>query len=158
MAAVVADASVLIALGQIDRLSLLEQLFGEVMIPPAVAREVSPGLPELPSWIRTRALDEPPDPRVVSASLDAGETEAIALALVVNAERIILDDLPARRLAVALGLSVVGTAGILFAAKQKGLLPAVAPALDALRAKGFRLRQDVHEEILKAAGESEPEA
>ena len=44
MAAVVADASVLIALGQIGQLSLLEKLFGEVMIPSAVAREVAPSL------------------------------------------------------------------------------------------------------------------
>ena len=102
MAAVVADASVLIALAQIDRLSLLEQLFGEVLIPSAVAREVSPGLAKLPPWVRTHVLDEPPDPRVAAASLDAGETEAIALALVVKAERINLDDLPARRLALAL--------------------------------------------------------
>jgi len=154
MAAVVADASVLIALAQIDRLSLLEQLFGEVLIPAAVAREISPGLSGLPPWVRAHALDEPPDPRVAAASLDTGETEAITLALVVKAERIILDDLPARRLALAVGLSVVGTAGVLFAAKQKGLLPAVAPALDALRARGFWLRQDVYEEILEAAGEA----
>lgn len=158
MAAVVADASVLIALAQIDQLPLLERLFGEVMIPAAVAREIAPGLPQLPSWIRTRRLEQPPDPRVAEAGLDPGETEAIGLALAVKAERVILDDLPARRLAAALGLSVVGTAGLLFAAKQKGLLPAVRPALDALRAAGFRLRQDVYEEILKAARESEAES
>jgi len=154
VAAVIADASVLIALGQIGQLSLLEKLFGEVMIPPAVAREIAPSLPRLPPSIRTQALQGALDPRVVEAALDAGESQAIGLALETEAERLILDDLPARRLAARLGLSVVGTAGVLFTAKQKGLLPAVRPSLDALRDQGFRLRQDVYEQLLSAAGEA----
>jgi hypothetical protein len=71
----------------------------------------------------------------------------------VVADRIILDDLPARRLAATLGVPVVGTAGVLYAAKQRGLLDAVRPSLDTLRAAGFRLRQDVYEAVLSAAGE-----
>jgi len=55
---VVADASPLIALQQIDQLALLKALFDEVVIPPAVAREVAPRL-MLPSWIRERALLQP---------------------------------------------------------------------------------------------------
>ena len=42
--------------------------------------------------------------------------------------------------------------------KQRGFIGAVRPPLDALRAAGFRLRKDVYEEILKAAGESQTEA
>jgi predicted nucleic acid-binding protein len=38
---VVADASPLIALQRIEQLGLLQALFGEVLIPPAVAREVA---------------------------------------------------------------------------------------------------------------------
>jgi predicted nucleic acid-binding protein len=101
-AVVVADASVLIALTQIDQLSLLQKLFGQILVP-----------------------------------------------------RIILDDLRARHLAKNLGLAVAGTAGVLFAAKQRGFITAVRPLLDTLRARGFRLRKEVYEEILKAAGESE---
>lgn len=154
-ALVVADASVLIALAQIGQLTLLERLFGAIVIPPAVAHEVSPSLPRLPAWIETRPLGRPLDARVLEAALDAGESEAIALALEAQAQRVILDDLPARRLAQTLGLSIVGTAGVVYAAKQGGLIPAVRPPLDALRAAGFRLRKDVYEEILKAAGEAE---
>jgi predicted nucleic acid-binding protein len=98
------------------------------------------------------------DSRVAEAALDAGQTEAISLALETRAEWVVLDDLQARRLAKDLGLSVVGTAGVLFAAKQRGFIAAVRPPLDALRAAGFRLRRDVYEEILKAAGESQTEA
>jgi predicted nucleic acid-binding protein len=152
---VVADASVLIALNQIDQLSLLQKLFTEVLVPPAVAREAAPSLPQLPVWIHTRALEGPPHTAVAKASLDPGETEAISLALEARADRIILDDRQARNLAIALGLVIVGTAGVLFAAKQRGLITAVRPCLDALRAKGFRLRKEVYEEVLQAAGESE---
>lgn len=152
---VVADASVLIALARLDQLSLLEKVFGEVAIPPAVSREVAPSLPRLPGWVQTRTLRRALDARVVEAWLDPGETEAISLALETRADRVILDDLPARQLAKDLGLAVVGTAGVLFAAKQRGFIAAVRPPLDALRAAGFRLRQDVYEEILKAAGEGE---
>lgn len=154
-AVVVADASVLIALDQIGQLSLLQRLFGVVLVPPAVTREVAPSLRQLPVWVQTRPLERPPDARVKS-SLDPGETEAICLALEIK-DRLILDDLPARYLAKNLGIAVLGTAGVLFAAKQRGLIISVRPFLDQLRAKGFRLRKEVYEEILAAAGESEAE-
>jgi predicted nucleic acid-binding protein len=77
------------------------------------------------------------------------------LALETMAEAVILDDLQARRIARELGLKVVGTAGVLLAAKQHRLIAAVRPPLDALRAAGFRLREDVYKEILKSAGERE---
>jgi predicted nucleic acid-binding protein len=152
MGPVVADASVLIALSNIGLLDLLEQLVGELVIPPAVAREVTASM-SLPPWVLTQALGRPLDARVRRASLHPGESEAIGLALEISAGRLILDDLPARRLAKTLGLSIVGTAGLALLAKRKGLVPLVRPVLDALRAKGFRLRQDVYEEILEASGE-----
>jgi predicted nucleic acid-binding protein len=155
---VVADASVLIAFAQIDQLPLLEKLYAEVLIPPAVQSEIAPSVPTLPPWIHTQALQRPLDSQVAAAALDAGETEAISLALEARAAWVVLDDLRARRLAKNLGLSVVGTAGVLFAAKQRGFIPAVRPPLDALRTAGFRLRKEVYEEILKAAGESRTEA
>lgn len=89
------------------------------------------------------------------ATLDEGESEALALALQVEDRRIILDDLPARKLAATLALSLIGTAGVLLAAKRSGLIAAVRPLLDALRDKGFRLRQDVYEEVLGSAGETD---
>jgi predicted nucleic acid-binding protein len=77
------------------------------------------------------------------------------LALEVSASLLILDDLPARRHALGLGLAIIGTAGVLVMAKRANLIPSVREALDALRRGGFRLRQDVHDEILIDAGEDE---
>lgn len=154
MASFVADASVLIALARIGRLSLLRDLTGEVVVPPSVALEVQGTLPQLPDWIRVQSPlrgveSHAPWPR----ALAVGEIEAIALAIDLDAELVILDDLPARRLAIDRGLPVVGTAGLVVAAKRRGLIPSVRPDLDALRESGFRLRQDVYLEILRAAGE-----
>jgi uncharacterized protein len=109
MAAVVADASPLIALHQLRHLALLERLFGEVEIPPAVAYEVAPSLPELPPWILVRSLSRPVISTILRAGLGRGETEALGLAQERNAELVIVDDRPARRLALSLGLSVAGT-------------------------------------------------
>jgi hypothetical protein len=59
MAGVIADASPLIALHQIGQISLIERLFDRILIPSAVAREVSPSLPSLPAWIMARDLTRP---------------------------------------------------------------------------------------------------
>lgn len=78
MVQAVADASALIALDQISQLSLLERVFGEVAIPPAVAREVQPGQ-RLPAWVKVRTLQGPLDERVAAASLDSGESQVFEL-------------------------------------------------------------------------------
>lgn len=153
MPSVVSNASPLIALQQIDRLDLLRDLFGMVAIPSAVARETVPSVPERPPWVAERPLTGPIDPRVLRASLDPGETEAIALALELGATSVILDDLPARRLAEEFGLSVVGTLGVLVRAKQRGLLTAIRPSLDALVAVDFYVGSKLLTELLAAAGE-----
>jgi len=76
-------------------------------------------------------------------ALGPGEREAICLAVEVNAPAILLDDDPARKLAVQLGLAGIGTAGVLVLAKERGLLPAVRPCLDALIENRFFLARAV---------------
>jgi uncharacterized protein len=153
MAAVVADTSPLIALHQIGHLSLLKSLFVEVYVPPAVAREAAPSLPGLPLWIVARELAQPVASEVLRVSLGEGERETLALALELRADVVILDDRPARRLAVGLGLSAVGTAGILVRAKRIGLIAAVRPLLENLLDAGFRLSPAIRSRVLTDAGE-----
>ena len=153
MAAVVADTSPLIALHQIEHLSVLKSLFVEVHIPPAVAREAAPSLPELPSWIVIRELTQPIGSEVLWAALGRGESETLGLALEVEAGAVILDDRPARRLALRLGLPVVGTVGILLRSKRTGVIPAVRPLLVKLLDVGFRLSPTIRDRVLTDAGE-----
>ena len=154
MAGVIADASPLIALDQIGQISLIEHLFGQILIPAAVAREVSPSLPTLPAWIMTRDLTLPIASEILRASLGAGESETLALGLEVGAGLVIMDERPARKLALVLGLPVVGTAGILLAAKRAGLIPEVRPLLDTLIEKGFRVSAGLRDRVLADAAES----
>jgi hypothetical protein len=149
---VVADTSPLIALQRIDQLGLLKALFEEVLVPPAVARELAPRL-TLPAWIHERALQQPIAREVLRASLGPGESEAISLALEIHADQLILDERAGRRVAEALGLRVAGVLGLLVLSKQRGLIPAVRPHVDVLLATGFRADPDLVELILWRAGE-----
>lgn len=155
MAAAVADTSPIIALHQLEQLSLLERLFGEILVPPAVAREAAPSLPALPAFIRTLALTQPMGSQVLRASLGPGESEALSLALELRAEIVILDDRQGRRLAAGLGLAVAGTAGILLRAKQAGFISAVRPLLEQLLGFDFHLSQAIVDQVLAEAGETQ---
>jgi predicted nucleic acid-binding protein len=106
---------------------VLPALFGTVIAPPAVAAELSreqapqsvrEWIAARPVWLKIQA------PRSTDATLDLdiGEKEAIALALELNADRILLDESKARQAAKALGLRVAGTLAILFEAGERGLL------------------------------------
>jgi predicted nucleic acid-binding protein len=151
---VVSNSSPLIALEQIGRLDLLQVLFGEILIPEAVAAEVSAAVqPRL--WMRKQPILQPILPQARLASLGAGEQEAISLAVQVKASALILDDDPARKTASGLQLRVIGTAGVLVIAKERSLIGSVKPCLDALIAHRFFLSRAIYELILDRAGESE---
>ena len=79
--AVVSNSSPLIALSQIGRLDLLRQIHPQVLIPPAVAKEVQPTLARLPNWVEVKPLGLLRRPDVVSSSIGPGEHEVISLGL-----------------------------------------------------------------------------
>ena len=148
----VSNSSPLIALAQIGELELLLKLFPLLLVPPAVVRETAPSV-TLPGWIKTPAVRGRADAPALRGSLGEGETEAIALALEVRARWIVLDDRAARQSAHALRLPVIGTLGILLAAKRRGWLPAVRPALAGLIRHGFHIAPELHQHVLADAGE-----
>jgi predicted nucleic acid-binding protein len=139
-------------------------LFDEIAIPRAVFEEVVIGGAQFSvardvvaaqgKWIHVHDLeDESKTEEHRKAGLDAGESEALALALALQPEGLLLDDSDAVQRAVRLGLNVIRTAGVYRLAKQKGLIAAVAPKLDALRKAGFWLRDDHYRAVLKSVGE-----
>ncbi len=146
----VLDASPLIAFHQIHKLHLIPMLFDEPMAPPAVVREVSPSLGHVPTWLLVQA------PEILPLSLqrlDAGEREAIALALQSAADVIVLDDRAARIQAVRLGLNVIGSAGLLVLARRREHIERVKPDLDAMIAHGLYISTGVYHEALRSVGE-----
>ena len=87
--------------------------------------------------------------------MDAGEAEAIALALEIKADYLIIDELKGRHKAEALGLRIVGLLGLLIQAKHAGYLTAIKPVLIELREKaGFRIHEALCKRVLEIAGEA----
>ncbi len=90
--AVVSNSSPLIALARIQRLDFLPAIFESVLIPPAVAREIGPSIPALPTWLRIQAPSVLPPPSLLRRRLGDGEHEALALAIELRADWVILDE------------------------------------------------------------------
>jgi hypothetical protein len=149
---VVSNSNPLIGLEQIGQLDLLRHLFQEVLIPEAVAAEIGPAVASRP-WIRSRPLAGPPKAETLRPALGPGEREALSLAVEVRASALLVDDRPARRIARDLGLAIIGTAGVLLVAKERGLVAEVRSHLEALLAQRFFLSARVWELILRKAGE-----
>lgn len=84
---------------------------------------------------------------VLRRSLGEGEREALALAVEIQAKRILLDDRPARRVALDLNLLVTGTAGVLLVAKRHQLVPRIRPYLDALIEESFFIGSDLYDRL-----------
>ena len=158
---VVCDASTLIALARIGQLDILIRVGARVMIPRVVYEEVvvkgvgKPGADEIrdASWIETHEVADRDVVARFRAILDAGESEAIALAKEVEADLIILDDEEARNTALAEGLRVVGLLAFLILAKERGMISHVRPLLDTLRRQGFFIGDDLYHHILRQAGQ-----
>jgi len=70
-----------------------------------------------------------------------------------NADWLIIDDERARAAAASAGFNIMGLAGMLLLAKQIELIPSVAPLLDDLKKKNFRLSDKIYREVVKKAGE-----
>lgn len=150
---VVSDTSPLIAFEQLGRAELLARLFSKVLIPPAVRQETFKTLP-LPVWIEEHPLSQPLSALALRWRLGAGEREALALALELQADLLLMDELPGRRAAISLGLKVTGTFGVLLRAKENHLLFAVKPLIEQLLALGFHADKDLVARVLQSAGES----
>lgn len=158
---VVSNSSPLIHLAKIDRLDLLSDLFGELFIPQAVYEECvtdGKGRPEAvkikeASWLRVMQVTNRNLVKLLSAEVDRGEAEAIALALEQGASLVLLDDSDAREKARVYQLKITGLVGILLRAKRSGKITSLSETLEALRSTGFWLGAGLIDELLREAGE-----
>jgi uncharacterized protein len=156
---VVSNTTPLIALAEIGRLDLLRLLFGNLVIPPAVQREVQnpvarAALEQAANWITVQILKDVLAVRLLDETLDLGESEAIVLAQQLSATWLVVDEYTARRRAAQLGLRVVGTLGVLLMCKSHGLVKTVKPILDELRGNEFHIGDDLYHLVLKEAHET----
>ena len=139
---VVADTTPINYLILIDQIHLLHTLFDRTFIPTSVHGELL--RPAAPSPVRTWAstppawleIRSPSVTQLVTAKLDEGERDAIALALELHAPRIIIDESKGRKAAKSHGLSIIGTLGILEQANLLGLVD-LPTAISRLRSTSF---------------------
>lgn len=159
--AAVADTSAIILLAKVGQLALLQELYGEVLVPPAVAAELrakpDPASQDMEAFIGSPGCVRSPKSALLvqglSTDLGTGEAEAIALAAEVPGRLLIMDDGEGRRVARGLDVPVTGLLGVLTEAKARGCLSAIRPVLDQLVAEGFWLSEGMRRVVLAAAGE-----
>lgn len=158
---IVSDTSPLVALAKVDALPLVQALYGEALIAPAVYRELlakaGPETPRLQAALQSfiRVTTVPPAQASLTAlisHLDEGEREAITLASAMNL-LLLVDEREARAVASILGMSFTGTVGVILQAKRVGLIPQVRALLEALKQSGYYLSDRLIQYALNTAGE-----
>ena len=147
---VISDTSCLIILSNINELEILKHLYGEIITTVEISNEFGEPLPD---WIIIKSPGDLLIKRSLEQQIDKGEASAIALALETPGCTIILDDLKARKIAEKYGLNITGTLGIILQANEKGIVKSVKLLLEKMKKSGFRINNEIENEILKKAGE-----
>lgn len=159
---VVSDTSPISGLILINRLELLKDIYKQVFIPQAVYDELLVletfgfDLSELTtsSWINVVKASNQSFIDELEKELDLGESEAISLAIELNAETLLIDEKRGRTIAERLGIEIIGLLGVLLEAKELSLISSVKPLLDNLIDQGnFRVSHSLYLKILKAVNE-----
>lgn len=153
---IVANSTPIISLHGINRLDILKNMYGKIIIPNAVHAEVivkSASALEGYDWIYVKSILNLSAKEAFTSALHDGEAETIILAKELDADLIIIDDRLARRHAKYFGLVVTGTVGVLLRAKRSGVINKVRPVLDDLIGFGFYISEDVCQKVLDIADE-----
>ena len=157
----VCNSTPIIAFSKINRFDLLYKVFEKILIHEAVYKELTgsketrPGSIELKEadWIKVEKVQNKEYTRFLMANLDYGEAEVIALAFEKKADLTIIDEKIARRIARQLGLTVIGSVGILIKAKNMGIISKIKPLWDNMISCGIRYNKYFYTEILQKIGE-----
>lgn len=157
----VSNTSPISNLAFIGRLNLLGEQFGDVWIPQAVETELL-NIPDATArkmidqagWLKSRPASDANLVSLLTVDLHQGEAEAIALALEMKADWLLMDEREGRAMARQLGMAVTGVLGVLLRGKRMGYITAIKPEIDALRTKArFFIAPDLEMAILATAGE-----
>lgn len=162
---VVSDTSPITNLAAIGQLDLLQKLYTHIIISTAVYNEMVtvdklvPGAIEVQTlpWIQTQTVTDLQRVIIIQESqenIDLGEAEAIALALELKADLLLMDERRGRIVATSYGLQVTGLLGVLVQAKRNNLIQIVKPLIDQLiEQAAFRVSSQLYTNILQIVGE-----
>jgi predicted nucleic acid-binding protein len=165
---VIADTTPVNYLILIGEQELLPALFGQVIIPDAVFRELQAAvtpqqvqrwITNPPQWLEIRKTKATPDASL--SHLDEGEREAIQLAEELAADLLLVDEKAARKEAAKRNLATSGTLGVLDRAAEKGMVDFLQ-AFQRLKQTSFYISPPVEQFFLqrdaqrKATGNKPP--
>lgn len=157
---VVSDTTPLISLLKIDRISLLENLFGQVLIPQAVFNELTADERfkleaeqiRRKHFIKVKAVKNPESASILkrATGLDQGESEAIILTDEQNADVLLMDEAKGRAVSFQMGFKIMGTIGILIAAYEENELTGdeVRKCVEGLQKAGRHIGQKYYQMLL----------
>jgi len=159
---IVSDTSPVSNLILIERLDILQQLFNEIIIPPAVDAEIRAlaqfgkdlNSYQTADWIKITSPSNLNKVQTLQINLDEGEAQAISLALELNCDLLLMDERIGTNIARNEGLQTVGLVGVLIKAKEKNLVADVGVILNDLKnIAGFWLNEKLEKKILQELGE-----
>ena len=159
---IVSDTTTLSNLFMIQKLWILEKLYGNVIIPEAVLYELEKlklnklNISQITdsTWIKIQPVMNESLVAILSESLDRGESEAIVLAQELRADLLIIDEIKGRNYAKKLNIRIIGLVGILVQAKIEGILENVGEILDELKHKaGFWISQELYDKAIVMSNE-----
>ncbi len=159
---VVSNTSPLVNLLTVNQATVLEDIFGIIHIPSEVEvefellRQNNTKFKNLnfPAFIKVQPVQNRDHYQLLRLHLDDGEATAIALAMEMKADLLLMDEILGRGEAGRLSIKTTGCIGILLQAKSKKLIPAIRPILEQLESEaGFYLSQEITDYALELAGE-----
>jgi hypothetical protein len=156
---IVSDATPVIAFSRINRLKLLQEVVREIIIPEEVSSELfkykKSDIKNLKNykWIRVEKIMSQNNVELLLPTLDRGEAEVIILSKELKADLVIIDELSARKVAMMMDLPLIGTVGLLIAAKENKLIEKVKPLLDEMIVSGIRYGEEFYRKVLAEIGE-----
>lgn len=161
---VVSNTSPLLNLAIINHLFLIKKQFGKIIIPNGVLTELRindtlPGSEQLreaiaSDWITIYQVENQALIQLLRRELDQGEAEAIALAIQLNADYLLLDERDGRRIARTFELNITGVLGIILKGWREGEVLSVMELIKQLRTQAnFHIAPNLEKQILVETGE-----
>ena len=156
---IIADTGAIISLGHVNKIDLIEKVFGECFIAHAVWDELmNYEHPDLKVEIFDKLKEKVvkiKSKNNLSIIMDYGESESVILYEELQADYFLIDDNKARVVAESLNVNCIGSLGLLIKAKQKGYIKELKPIFEKWLSSGRYFSYDLLNKILLNFGETE---